>query len=229
MRKYSRRMRHACNPALTGCSHPEIEQRAPIRAAVPSTMAVSALSRCAAAATRKIGLSSQARSSNGPLHLGPDVEFGPGSRLPLARSASRSLWSSLPQCRACFVQVRWFRTQKGGVVGEAKTEERTQAQARVAGRDVKYIPGSSRRPDMFAPCKNPGASTMGEYATDVMSACSASSCRKLAVHSPCSLEILSAEVPQPEIQALPGDGLLGRVGVPFDLITDRGADEVGSV
>jgi hypothetical protein len=50
-------------------------------------------------------------------------------------------------------------------VGEAKTEERTQAQARVAGRDVKYIPGSSRRPDMFAPCKNPGASTMGEYAT----------------------------------------------------------------
>jgi hypothetical protein len=52
-------------------------------------------------------------------------------------------------------------------VGEAKTEERTQAQARVAGRDVKYVSGSSRRPDMLAPCKNPGVSTMGEYATDV--------------------------------------------------------------
>ena len=42
-------------------------------------------------------------------------------------------------------------------------------------------------------------------------------------------EIRAAEMPQPEIEAFPGDRLPGRVGVPFDLIADRGADEVRAV
>ena len=42
-------------------------------------------------------------------------------------------------------------------------------------------------------------------------------------------EILAAVVPQAEVEALARDGLLGRVGMPLDLVADGGADEVGAV
>ena len=39
----------------------------------------------------------------------------------------------------------------------------------------------------------------------------------------------AAVVPQAEVEAFPGHGLLGRVGMPLDLVADGGADEVGPV
>jgi hypothetical protein len=42
-------------------------------------------------------------------------------------------------------------------------------------------------------------------------------------------EIFAAEIPQTELQALAGRGLLDDVGMTFELVSDGRADEIGSV
>ena len=42
---------------------------------------------------------------------------------------------------------------------------------------------------------------------------------------PSRLEILTAVVSQPEVQALPSRGPLDHVGMTFELVADRGPDE----
>jgi hypothetical protein len=45
----------------------------------------------------------------------------------------------------------------------------------------------------------------------------------------CGFKILTAVVPQSEVQALSRGGLLDDIGVPAELITDRGSDEIGPI
>src|SRR5947209_1399955 len=45
----------------------------------------------------------------------------------------------------------------------------------------------------------------------------------------CRFQILTAVVPQSEVQALSGRGLLRDIGVPVELIADCGADEIAPI
>ena len=42
-------------------------------------------------------------------------------------------------------------------------------------------------------------------------------------------QILTAEMPQPQLYSLSRDRLLGRIGVAFELVSDGSTDEVGAV